>query len=95
MSAINKFKNKIGNTIQGDGGEYLVEFVISACTDHKKINLGSASYKLDRSNKVLLIEILKSLIFDEQEQWDDVEILNWIEKNQPYVFEKVMIKGEC
>jgi len=89
MTALEEFQCKIGNTMQGGGGDYLIESVISACTN-TKINLNAASYKLDYSNKILLIELIKSMLFGEDEIWNDVEILEWIEENQPYIYKKEM-----
>jgi len=90
MSALTDFKKVIGNKPHGSGGDYLINFAISGCTDFKTVNLRTASYRLDYGNKLLLIELLKAMVLKEEEIWDEHEILSWIEENQPYVFKEAM-----
>jgi hypothetical protein len=88
MSAFTKFKEKIGNTSQGSGGKYMINLVMSGGNDFTKVNLKTASYRLDYNNKLLLIELIKAMILKKDEVWDEHEIMRWIEKNQPYEFKE-------
>jgi hypothetical protein len=94
MSALKKFEKQVGSTGQGSGGKYLIRCVMSGCNDFTKINLRTASYRLDYNNKILLIELIKAMILKEDELWFEPEIMEWIEKNQPYTFKEVMDNNE-
>jgi hypothetical protein len=86
MTAITDFKNKISNKGHGSGGYCLTLCAMSMSNESTKVNLREASYKLDYSNKLILLELIKTILFPEYEKWDNYEVMAWIKENQPRIY---------
>jgi hypothetical protein len=69
---------------------YMIKFVMSVCTDITKVNLREASYKLDYQNKKLILDLVRGLLMGEDEYWDELKTLDWVEMYHPKIFSEGM-----